>query len=94
MEKEILDKITSGFKSSWYYIVIHKITGVVSVRRGDSIGEDQSLIEFDGKYYGSFSEDRAMDLLRKMFEDPEVNIQEILTNGRMRERLVTSANRL
>lgn len=94
MEKEILDKIMTGFKPTWYYVVIHNITGVVSVRRGDSITEDQSLIEFNGKYYGSFSESRAVDLLRHMFEDPEINVQEVLSNGRMREKLINYVERL
>ena len=90
MEKEILDKITTGFKPTWYYVVIHKITGVVSVRKGSEIGQDQEAIEFGGKYYGTCSESGALDLLRNMFEDPDINVQEVLSNGRMREKLVNS----
>jgi len=90
MNKELTEKIALGLKPTWYYIVVHKRTGTYSVRRGDTITDDYYTIDFDGKYYGSYSEDKAIDLLRNLLETVDLNGVELVKDERQKEKLINN----
>ena len=90
MNEELAEKISFGLKPTWYYIVIHKITGTYSIRRGDTITDDYHTIDFDGRYYGSYSEDKALDLLKNLLETVDLSGQELVKNERQKEKLINN----